>query len=305
MIELYHFTQRRLAAPILTHGLYPSAKFHHLGLEMRRNVLYCWLSPDDDRMEYRQNPEYCCLSALVEPDRCLVADMELATQAYQYLRGVGGKPQDGERARQFAQLYQSTAVPVDRYRPGLFEAPEVLVKGPITPERVRYASPFVALSMREGDRIQVKALRYDGTPYRWWDATVERVTPDCVVTYSRAGTVVYEPKGQWQSPVSVRTFYWTDRWYNLSEVYAAEKEKSSLYVHIASPPEFASGGIRYKDYELDVSQSVGQPAVVLDEDEFEEAAQRYEYSADMQAVCRGAVTEALQLVNGWIWPLRV
>lgn len=304
MIELCHYTHRRHVAPILTHGLYPSARFHHLGLEMRRNVVYCWLSPEHDRMGYAQNPEYDCLTMLVEPDRCLVADMELATLAYQHLRGVAGKPQDAEQARYYALQYQNTAVPIDHYRPGLFSAPEVLVKESISSERVRYSPPSVEIPMREGESIQITALRYDGTPYRWWPAKVERITPACVVTYAPAGTVVHQPDGDWQSPVAVRAFYWTDRLYNLSEIYAADREKSGLYVHIASVPQFVPGGIRYRDHELDVSQNVGQPAKVLDEDEFAEAVERYGYSADMQAACRGAVTEALQLVDAWIWPLR-
>lgn len=304
MIELFHFTRKGLVAPILTHGLYPSARFHDLGLEMRRNVVYCWLSPDDDRMGYRENPDDECLKALVEPDRCLVADMDLATLAYQYLRGVGGKDRDPDRARQYAQQYWSTAVPAALYRPGLFAAPEVLVKGPIAADQLTLVSPVAGAPFSEGQQIEITALRSDGTPYRWWAARVEKVTADCVVTYTPAGGNVHQPNGDWRTAVAVRAFYWTDRHYNLSECYAANAEGSSLYVHIASPPAFGDGGIRYHDCELDVSKFPGKPAEVLDEDEFAEAAQRYGYSPAFQATCRNAVQEALRLVDQWIWPYR-
>lgn len=303
MIELFHFTRKDLLAPILTHGLFPSAKFHDLGLEMRRNVLYCWLSPDDDRMGYRENPEYECLKALVEPERCLVADMDLATLAYQYMRGAGGKDRDLDQARHYADVYRSTAVPVDLYQPGLFGAPEVLVKGPVSADQLT-ATLNAGLPVTEGQVIQIKALRYDGTPYRWWEARVERVTSDCIVTYAPVGCVLHQPNGSWQSSVAVRGFYWTDRPYNLLEYYSATKEKSGLYANVASPAQLVPGGIQYCDYELDVDRRVGQAAKVLDEEEFEEAAIKYGYSPEFKADCRRVSEEVLRLVDAWIWPFR-
>ncbi len=160
------------------------------------------------------------------------------------------------------------------------------------------AYPFVP-----GERIRVTAMRYDGTPYRWWDATVEAVTPDCVVTFSPAGGTVYQPDGNWLARVSVRTYYWSDRMYNLGEFLAPERERSGLYVHIASTPTFSPGEIRYHDYELDVLKYVGQPAKVVDEEEFQQAGERYGYSPEFQATCRKAVDEALHLVEAWVWPL--
>lgn len=305
MIELFHYTQKGLVAPILTHGLFPSARFHDLGLEMRRNVIYCWLTPEDDRMGYRENPDYVCLKAQVEPDRCLVADMDLATLAYQHLRGVGGKERDPEKARAFAEQYQATAVPVSQYRPRIFAAPEVLVKGAVPADRLSLAAaPDLPLS--QGELVRITARRADGTPYRWWEARVEKVTPNCVVTYAPAGCVVHHPgAADWQSTGAVRTFYWTDRPYNLNEIYQRDRETSGLYVHIASPAQFVAGGISYHDYELDVNQHVGQAAQVLDEDEFAEAACKYGYSPEFQAECRAAVQEALRLVDTWIWPYRI
>ncbi|MDF2630057.1 MAG: hypothetical protein K0R39_3888 [Symbiobacteriaceae bacterium] len=303
MLELYHFTPQSAVASILIHGLFPSGRFHDLGLQMRRNVVYCWLSPDDDRMGYGENAGYECLRVLVEPERCLVADMDLATVAYQHMRGVGAKDRDPEQARQYAERYHATAVPAAQYRPGLFTAPEVLVSGPV---RASQLAPVTdsALPLAEGQQVQITARRFDGTPYRWWEARVEKVTSDCVVTYVPAGGLLHQPGGDWQSPVSVRTFYWADRHYNLCECYAASDEGSSLYVHIASPPQFATGVIDYRDFELDVSKFVGKPAVVLDEDEFEAAAVKYGYSQAFQADCRSAVAEALSLVDRWIWTYR-
>jgi predicted RNA-binding protein associated with RNAse of E/G family len=54
------------------------------------------------------------------------------------------------------------------------------------------------------------------------------------------------------------------------------------------------------DHELDVVKQPGEPAQIVDEDEFIAAATRYGYSQEFQAFCHQVVREALTLVDGWI-----
>ena len=155
--------------------------------------------------------------------------------------------------------------------------------------------------MQPGDHIQITARRADGTPYRWWEAVVEEVSSEYVVTRAAPGQWVHQPDGGWPGRFHVRTWFWPARDYNLSEVYHPDWTREELYVHIASPPEFIPGGLRYHDRELDVVKKPGAVPEVADEDEFAAAAQRYGYSAAFQAACRAAVAEALALVERWQW----
>jgi protein associated with RNAse G/E len=160
-----------------------------------------------------------------------------------------------------------------------------------------------------GDRVHVRVLHADGQPYRSWQAVVEQSTDDCLVTLSLLGSRVHDARGDWITDVRIRGYYWYDRLFNLAEEYEADGSIRELYVNIAAPPIVTAQGFDVTDYELDVSWRPGQPARILDEDEFEIAAVRYGYTPEFQAECRVAVMGALEHIAAWqagdmpvIWP---
>src|SRR5579872_3816958 len=153
--------------------------------------------------------------------------------------------------------------------------------------------------MRAGDTIEIRALKHDGTIYRWWRATVESVTDQGIVTLNRAGDQVLGPCGGWDMKHATRAFYWFDRPYNLSEVYQPDGRLKQIYIHIASPARLADGTLMYTDHELDVVKRPGQALCIRDEDEFEQACSTYGYSHELQCSCRDAVREALKLAQTW------
>ena len=52
--------------------------------------------------------------------------------------------------------------------------------------------------------------------------------------------------------------------------------------------------------ELDVSRRPPAPAVLVDEDEFQEAAAAFGYSAGFRRACYKAAREAVRLAEGWV-----
>ncbi len=72
-----------------------------------------------------------------------------------------------------------------------------------------------------------------------------------------------------------------------------------IYINIAAPPEFENGIMSFKDHELDVSRYPPKPAELIDEDEFAEAAVKYQYSKEFQEKMYSAAEEALELANHW------
>jgi protein associated with RNAse G/E len=153
--------------------------------------------------------------------------------------------------------------------------------------------------MKAGDRILVHAYKACGDCYRWWPATVESIDSERVVTMSRVGHSVRGSKGGWVSKFDVRGVYWFDRPYNLVEVYLPNGKLKQVYIHIASPARIKEGSLTYVDHELDVVRRPGQPVRIVDENEFEEAAEEYGYSADFRSACRDAVDEALRVAESW------
>lgn len=154
--------------------------------------------------------------------------------------------------------------------------------------------------MKIGDLVQVHACKTDGTVYRSWQATIESVTTDSIVTIAPAGSSVFNSKGE-DYPIQhhYRAYYWFDKFYNLIEIFEPSGELIHIYLNIASPPEFENGIMSFKDHELDVSKYFPNPAELVDEDEFAEAAMKYHYSREFQEMMYTAAREALDLANHW------
>lgn len=150
-----------------------------------------------------------------------------------------------------------------------------------------------------GQSVQMAAYKSDGQPYRWNQATVASVAPGYVRLAIPLGTYSETPKGRWPFRHNCQFHLWTDRLYNLLEVYNPDGSLHQLYANIASPAELLPGEIRYTDYELDVVKHPGQPARVEDENEFQAAVPLYGYTEEFQQTCRAAVAEVLHLVETW------
>jgi hypothetical protein len=137
VILLHSIPEARLA-DVLRDGLKAESGFQDFGLEMRRNVIYCWLCKEDDKMYASDKlADRVYVEITVDEDRCTIADMEVIGIAMAYANGWSGKPRNPEASRLFAEAYRATSVPISEYSVGMFWTPEVLVKGDIEPECIR------------------------------------------------------------------------------------------------------------------------------------------------------------------------
>ena len=154
--------------------------------------------------------------------------------------------------------------------------------------------------MQVGDTITVKVLHADGHCFRSWQTTVEEASADCIVTISHPGDPVDDArKGPWTLHWHIRAYYWLDRPYNLLELYNQDGLLEEIYVNVASLPVLKGETLEFTDHELDISLLSGQPACIVDEDEFTAAIARYGYSPEFQSHCRQTAAAALQLVQTW------
>lgn len=155
-------------------------------------------------------------------------------------------------------------------------------------------------AMKIGDKTHVHACKADGSVYRSWHTLIESVDMDSIVTISPAGGMVEDRERiHYQTEHILRSYYWFDKFYNLIEVFDKEGTLAYLYINIASPPEFENDAMNFKDHELDVIKYPLKPAQLIDEDEFAEAAVKYQYSKEFQEQMYLAANEALELANHW------
>jgi protein associated with RNAse G/E len=129
---------------------------------------------------------------------------------------------------------------------------------------------------------------------------IESVDADSIVTISPAGSMV-EDQAQIKHQVKhiLRSYYWFDKFYNLIEVFDTQGNLVEIYINIASPPVFEDGMMSFKDHELDVSKYPPKAAQLIDEDEFAEAAVKYQYTQEFQDRMYAVAGEALELANTW------
>jgi len=154
--------------------------------------------------------------------------------------------------------------------------------------------------MKIGDHIQVCACKADGTVYRSWYTIVESVDADLIVTISPAGSMVEDRvRIKYQNEHILRSYYWFDKFYNLIEVFDTQGNLIEIYINIAAPPEFEDDGMKFKDHELEVSRYPPKAAQLIDEDEFAEAAVKYQYTKEFQKKMYAVAEEALELANHW------
>ncbi|HST87567.1 MAG TPA: DUF402 domain-containing protein [Ktedonobacterales bacterium] len=88
-------------------------------------------------------------------------------------------------------------------------------------------------------------------------------------------------------------WFYTDRWYNIFEVRAADGRLKGWYCNIAEPAVIAEANITCRDLLLDVWVTPHGASLLLDEDEFEADDQ---LDATTRARARQAVTDVLALV---------
>ncbi|RPH55625.1 MAG: DUF402 domain-containing protein [Chloroflexi bacterium] len=153
--------------------------------------------------------------------------------------------------------------------------------------------------MQIGDNVKVRIFKADGQCYRWWEATVEALEVNCVVTVTPPGRLVNDIRGSWVGESALRAYYWFDRPYNLIEVYHPDGTFSETYVNIGSPAEIRGGDICFTDNELDVSLIPPGPARIVDQDDFASAAEKFGYSAQFQQEMYTAAGMAVQVANAW------
>ncbi|MDP1779998.1 MAG: DUF402 domain-containing protein [Anaerolineales bacterium] len=154
--------------------------------------------------------------------------------------------------------------------------------------------------MKPGDKIHVRACKADGTVYRSWHTMIESVDADSIVTISPAGGMVEDRvRVNYQTEYILRSYYWFDKFYNLIEVFDTQGNLIEIYINIAAPPKFENDGMSFKDHELDVSKVFPSKAQIVDEDEFAEAAIKYQYSKEFQEKMYSAANDALELANHW------
>jgi protein associated with RNAse G/E len=153
--------------------------------------------------------------------------------------------------------------------------------------------------VKPGDTIQVRVFKTGGLPYRSWQALVESITEDGIVTFTQAHNPIFMLTQTFAQTHHIRTYFWPGRRHTLLEIYEPDGQLHELYADITSPVEVTDGEVRFIDHELDVQMYAGETPRIVDQDEFAEAAERFGYSEEFVHQSYALAEALLDVLAGW------
>ena len=150
--------------------------------------------------------------------------------------------------------------------------------------------------------MTVRATKYDGSEHWRHPATLVQHDERLVITRTSAGLEVRRGDGgSFISPYNTMAHYWPDRWFNAIRLELPGQGLYGYYCNIAMPRPFDGKTVRYVDLQLDVIARVteqgGLRHWLVDQDEFEQARDRYGYDDDLIARCYAAVEEVSAIIE--------
>ena len=153
------------------------------------------------------------------------------------------------------------------------------------------------------DPVTVRVLKYDGTEYRRWDATLARQQDQMIVLDAEFEFDV-EHHLLGGIPRGTRTveYYWLDRWYNVFRFLEADGTTKLLYCNVNMPPTICRGVLSYIDLDIDILVRPDCSYQILDLEEFAVNAARYGYSEQVKTRAHEAVNELISMIKARQFP---
>jgi protein associated with RNAse G/E len=108
----------------------------------------------------------------------------------------------------------------------------------------------------------------------------------------RRGTISYE-------------FYWLNRSYNIFRFHEPEGDLRNFYCNVNLPPTFENGVLDYIDLDVDILVWKDFRYEILDLDEFEENAEKYNYSENLKQTVALSVKELISLIENRKYPFNL
>ena len=147
--------------------------------------------------------------------------------------------------------------------------------------------------------VRVQALKYNGHPYRHWSASLrQKVGPLIILEAAFEQTVSHKFLGTIPQGTLSTEYYWTDRWFSIFRLARQhDRQLICFYCNVNTPAEFDGSTLRFVDLDVDLLVMPDLSCHVLDADELESNAQRYNYPLDLVRSAHQALAELHHLAR--------
>lgn len=157
--------------------------------------------------------------------------------------------------------------------------------------------------MTKPDRITVTVLKYDGSEYRRWEATLAKRDESLIVLDAEfADEVQHGLLGNISRGTRTIEYYWLNRWYNIFRFLESDGATKLYYCNVNMQPQISRGILSYIDLDLDILVQPDFSYQVLDLDEFEANAVRYGYTEQVKRQAHQALAELISMIEARQFP---
>jgi uncharacterized protein len=157
--------------------------------------------------------------------------------------------------------------------------------------------------MPANKQITINSRKFDGTIHKSWSGELIEETSDYYVFLGVFNSLVEHPKLGVIRPETVSyEYYWKQKCYNVFRFFEPEGTFRNYYCNINLPPVFLNGVLDYVDLDVDVLVWKDFSFEILDLEEFEENAERYNYSPEIRSKVEQSLSELLELIAAREFP---
>ena len=147
-------------------------------------------------------------------------------------------------------------------------------------------------------QITVRVLKYDGSEYRRWEATLAQRDESLIVLDAEfADEVQHHLLGNISRGTRTIEYYWLDRWYNIFRFLESDGGTKLYYCNINMRPEISGGVLSYIDLDLDILVQPDFSYQVLDLEEFETNAVQFGYPDQVKRQAHKALAELISMIE--------
>ena len=158
----------------------------------------------------------------------------------------------------------------------------------------------------EPEPITVRVLKYDGTEYRRWKASLAKQEDSLLVLDAEFEyDVQHQLLGEIKRGTRTIEYYWLDRWYNIFRFLDEKGRTRLLYCNVNMPPKFEGATLSYVDLDIDILVQPDFSYQILDQDEFEKHAELFGYDDATRRQAHSAVDELIAMIERRQFPFVV
>lgn len=146
--------------------------------------------------------------------------------------------------------------------------------------------------------ITINSRKFDGRIHRAWQAGLLEETEEFYLFVGEFDSEVVHPKlGVIRRGTVSYEYYWKNEWYNVFRFHEPDGELRNFYCNINRPPRFENGVLDYIDLEIDILVWRDFSLEILDLDEYEENAQKFNFPDEVKFKVEESLNTLLEMIK--------